>query len=193
MTNLIVFSEIVEENSKTIRENNMERQHNIPLGALVELKHTEWHGDGACERIHARLWVVNRGRDCDGTPLYSLAPKPLEKQNDVASIHFKDEESEWTASADVSRRMFYNWRTGYPEESLTVVEVTDKLKEGYDTLTWDDEEEDTVILSQRADDYHACIDGESGKWGCGPSPEAAVNDLRKTWPESEGLSVQFVI
>ena len=85
--------------------------------------------------------------------------------------------------------MFYNWRTGYPEESLTVVEVTDKLKEGYDALTWDDER--AVILTQRAADYHACITGESGKWGCGPSLKSALKDLRRSWPEATNLPIKL--
>ena len=58
---------------KTYRETNAEREHSIPIGSLVEVKYDEWHGDGACEKIHARLWVVRHDRDCDMTPLYSLS------------------------------------------------------------------------------------------------------------------------
>ena len=58
---LILFSEIVEANGKTIRENNMEKGHNIPLQSLVE----------TAEGL--RLYVVMHGRDCDGTPLYWLS------------------------------------------------------------------------------------------------------------------------
>lgn len=51
---------VVEANGKTIKQNNMERTHGIPLGTLVETE------EGL------RLWVVLQGRDCDGTPLYWL-------------------------------------------------------------------------------------------------------------------------
>lgn len=71
---LVNFADIIEENGKTIRENNLEKTHDIPIGTLVEVKFDEWHGNGACEKTHARLWVVSHDRDCDGTPLYSLSP-----------------------------------------------------------------------------------------------------------------------
>ncbi len=58
---IILYSEIVERNGKTIRENNMEKGHNIPLKTLVET----YEG--------LRLFVVLYGRDCDGTPLYWLS------------------------------------------------------------------------------------------------------------------------
>jgi hypothetical protein len=114
MAEMIVFSQIVEANGKTIRENNLERKHNIPIGTLVEVKYELWHGDGCCEKVHARLWVVMHGRDCDGTPLYSL--------------------SEWhdPEFAQSIRRM----RGGFSEESLTIVPITQDLKDGYGALEW---------------------------------------------------------
>lgn len=66
----INVADIVEKNDKTIRHNNMEIQHAIPIGALVEIRceeAAEWHG--------CRLYVIGHGRDCDGTPLYSLGRK----------------------------------------------------------------------------------------------------------------------
>jgi hypothetical protein len=69
----INVADIVEENGKTIRENNLEKTHDIPIGTLVEVKYDEWYGDGACEKVHARLWVIGHSRDCDGTPLYNLS------------------------------------------------------------------------------------------------------------------------
>ena len=65
----INVADIVEPNGKTIRENNMEKQHNLRVGDLVEVKTDEWKGDGACMKIHARMFIVWCGRDCDGTPL----------------------------------------------------------------------------------------------------------------------------
>lgn len=61
MTNVQSLSEIVESNGKTVRENNLEKQHNIPVGSLVE-----------CVYSGLRLYVAGYGRDCDGTPLYHL-------------------------------------------------------------------------------------------------------------------------
>lgn len=52
---------------RTIREANLARKHRIPIGSLVEL-------DNGC-----RLFVVKHERDCDGAPLYTLAPdKPAQ-------------------------------------------------------------------------------------------------------------------
>jgi hypothetical protein len=118
------IGDIVEENGKTIRENNMERKHNIPIDTLVEVRYDNWFDDGACEKVHARLWVVEQGRDCDGTPLYSLC----EEKSDVIP-----ELQQYFGKFAVKIRH------GFSEESLTVVEVTDKLKQGYDALKWEDE------------------------------------------------------
>jgi len=61
---------IVEGNGKTIRENNLEKQHSIPKGTLVEVNipYSEHHG--------IRLFVTHYERDCDGSPLYGLYHKP---------------------------------------------------------------------------------------------------------------------
>ena len=49
---------------RTYKRVNTERQHAIPIGALVEHKPSG-----------IRLFVIGYARDCDGTPLYSLSPK----------------------------------------------------------------------------------------------------------------------
>lgn len=59
--------DVVEQNGLTIRENNMNRVHGIPVGALVEIDCKE------CDEHQLRLFVVQHARDCDGTPLYSLS------------------------------------------------------------------------------------------------------------------------
>jgi len=68
----MLFHDLVEENGRTIRENNFAREHKFPLGTLVEVQWNEWLGEGACWTIHARLWIVNQYRDYDGSPLYRL-------------------------------------------------------------------------------------------------------------------------
>ena len=70
MSGMINVADIVEKNGKTVRQNNMEIGHEIPLGALVEIDcecQPDWQG--------CRLFVVRHDRDCDGTPLYSLGKK----------------------------------------------------------------------------------------------------------------------
>jgi hypothetical protein len=52
---------MVEENGRTIKQNNMERKHAIPIDTLVELENG------------VRMFVTKHTRDCDGTPLYALA------------------------------------------------------------------------------------------------------------------------
>ncbi|MCT4994224.1 hypothetical protein LZK84_16415 [Pseudomonas aeruginosa] len=58
---VINVSDLVEENGKTVRENNLAKNHNIAIGELVENVHSG-----------TRLYVFGYGRDCDGTPLYHL-------------------------------------------------------------------------------------------------------------------------
>lgn len=107
-----ILHNVVEPNGKTIRENNLQKMHAIPIGTLVEVKYDNWLGGGACEKVHARLWVVAHTRDCDGTPLYSLGRRP-----DEIGI-----------------------TNGFGSESLTPVEVDAKLLEGYGALAWDEED-----------------------------------------------------
>lgn len=122
---LIPFSSIVEPNGKTIRENNMEVAHNIPIGTLCEVKYDEWFGGGAGQKVHARMWVVSHNRDCDGTPLYALSPKRLEEHLSLNTQIF---------NGAVNRI-----KAGFSEESLTPIEVTPELVYGIGALQWEDQ------------------------------------------------------
>lgn len=156
---IISVSDIVEKNGNTIRENNWERSHDVPLGTLVEVKYSHWLKDGACLRAEARLWVVSHDRDCDGTPLYSLADRPM----NVLEIMVEDvcreitgekvpvcEEKRRTSDGRVLHGEYRFWEilnglgvvreTGFPERSLTLIEVTDELKRGEGSLRWDEGE-----------------------------------------------------
>lgn len=145
---LAMFCDICEENGRTIRENNLDRPHNVSIGTLVEVKSDQWHGDGACEIVHARLWVAEHGRDCDGTPLYSLTPHPIEVVETIVResceeiydieppVRDKDERRFW----EIARMLGIGQRNGFPESSLTSVEVTEDLKRGIGALKWEDEE-----------------------------------------------------
>ena len=62
-------ADLVLSSRKTWREENLEKPHNIPIGALVELQ------------SGIRLFVGSHARDCDGTPLYWLTPVKGETAN----------------------------------------------------------------------------------------------------------------
>lgn len=77
----------IECNGKSVRENNMEKLHEIPLGTLVEVDcpSIEEHG--------IRMFVAEYSRDCDGEPLYNLSfhkhyaerlQEVLEMQDDIS-------------------------------------------------------------------------------------------------------------
>lgn len=69
----VFVGDIVEDNGKTVKENNLEKKHSIPLGSLVEITYEDSHEE---ENMYGtRAFVVQHSRDCDGTPLYSLSLK----------------------------------------------------------------------------------------------------------------------
>ena len=79
---IIMFGDIVEENGKTIRENNLAKQHSYQLGDIVEVD-LDISQPGADEGIEinlkgtCRLFVVGHMRDCDGSPLYVISDIPV--------------------------------------------------------------------------------------------------------------------
>jgi hypothetical protein len=86
MSHFIILHDMVDPNDKqgrSYKQVNAEKTHNIPIGALVE------------DRTGVRLFVVLQTRDCDQTPLYSLA----------TSIEASDRK----------------WSHGYDEDELTVI------------------------------------------------------------------------
>ncbi len=125
MTELVLIGDIIEKNGKTIRENNLSLNHNIPLGQVVEVE-IETHsslvvGDTGIKGM-ARLFVVKHDRDCDGTPLYGLSNYPITyHQNSFLS-------REWQLYHSVC--MYFS---GYSEESLKVIEGV-KVEKLYDNV-----------------------------------------------------------
>lgn len=89
-------------------DRNLAIGHNIPIGTLVEVKYDEWHGRGACSKVHARLWVIWHTRDCDGTPLYSLGANP-----DPARYE-----------GSLGQCAMHGLEGGFAEDALTPVEMT---------------------------------------------------------------------
>ena len=43
----VMLYNIVGDDGKTDKERNLELQHNIPIGSLVEVKYDEWYSDEA--------------------------------------------------------------------------------------------------------------------------------------------------
>jgi len=90
----VMIHDLVEENGKTIKENNMEKTHNIPLWSLIEVKDT---GE--------RLYVGLCDRDCDGTPLYWLC-----RHDDIGrDFHIS------------ANRRHHHCDGGYSEDSITLI------------------------------------------------------------------------
>jgi len=139
-TDVQVAYDLTMKDGRTWREQNLEDlHHGIPLGTLVEVQYDTWHGDGACEKIHARLWVVEHTRDCDGEPLYSLCSRSLEQIEDLIGAYFRPNGSLKVPSDLTTIQLaFINLKGGFGEESLTPVEITDDLKRGIGSLEWRD-------------------------------------------------------
>jgi len=115
MANFVFVHDLIEDNGRTVRENNLAKPHTIPLGTLVEVKFDEWFGDGCCWKVHARLFVVRHDRDCDGTPLYSL-------------------------SRSRQSPLFGDLFTGFHERRLHPLPVTKEILDGEGVLEWTEEE-----------------------------------------------------
>ena len=133
-TNLVWVHDLVEKNGKTIKENNLEKEHTIPIGSLVEVQYDHWHGDGACEKVHARMWVHSHDRDCDGTPLYSLSRNKVTLYENASIFIGKVKVRERIAHA-----MLNKLESGFSEGRLKVIEVTNDIINGVGSLTWDEE------------------------------------------------------
>ena len=88
--------DIVESNGKTIKENNLDKKHNIPIGSLVEfIGYENYEG--------VRMYIVSHDRDCDGTPLYSLSADKTDVKREREGF------ANW------------NWVHGCSEDSLKVI------------------------------------------------------------------------
>jgi hypothetical protein len=132
----VVFGDVVEGNGKTIRENNLAKKHKLTVDTLVEVKFDKWHGDGCCEKIHGRYWIVDCGRDCDGTPLYSLSHMKLRTAEELVESMGRPRGSK---GFELAVHMVGHWHGGFAEDDLTPVEVTTQIRRGYGALRWKDD------------------------------------------------------
>ncbi len=125
-----LFSEIVEENGNTIRENNMEKKHNIPLGSIVEVEMVYDVSIGDITQSlkgTIKLYVVSHGRDCDGTPLYIIGDIPVAYPNVKT---FSQEWMQYKAFCKISDH-------GYPEESLKQTGKVVELKKNFEEFFYE--------------------------------------------------------
>ena len=84
MSPFINIADLMDPNDsqgRSYREVNTDKEHNIPLGTLVELENG------------ARAFVVKHTRDCDMTPLYSLAINPDPEECKFSMSHGYDKEA----------------------------------------------------------------------------------------------------
>jgi len=98
-TKVIFVGDIVEENGKTLKENNLAIEHTIPINALVEIVNSKEYGG-------IRLFVVHYSRDCDGTPLYELSfEKDAYKRYEELKLETEDYESTSAFERELSNRL----------------------------------------------------------------------------------------
>jgi hypothetical protein len=96
-----INSIVLPETGKTSRQTNLEKEHSIPLGSLVELE------DGI------RLYVVGHPRDFDGTPLYNLCFDKNWKEEEDYKLG-----DQVILAKMMSRKMLV---MHYPKESLKLI------------------------------------------------------------------------
>ncbi len=125
---IINFSNIVEANGKTIRQNNLERKHKYPIGTIVKFEVNESHEDNIFVKGTVQAYVCRQTRDCDGSPLYTMSLWNPDIWSDIhPSLTPEDyDETLKNLSSFSQRRQIYEflfkiWFNNYGEESLTEV------------------------------------------------------------------------
>ena len=114
---------------KTWCQENSEKMHNIPLGAIVEcLPYGNTPEEDYNEHTGLRLFVVEHNRDFDQTPLYSLSYMPLAEylEKTQALKNLKITWADQYLKRDLTGRasMLINYRiNGIAEEDLKVIKL----------------------------------------------------------------------
>jgi len=138
MSNIVILHDLPANpnniDGPTIKEQNLQKKHNIPIDTLVEIKYDTWFGNGACSKVHARLWVIAHNRDCDGTSLYTLADKT---RYTLCLLDVNFNSDNWVFEAKKWCDIF---TSGHDEESLKVIKITPDIKIGHDALKWKEDE-----------------------------------------------------
>lgn len=115
---MLAFNE-VQSNGKTVRENNLDIEHAIPVGTLVEVL-----SDGDNPTAMLRVFVVEHTRDCDGTPLYSL-------HHQVDIMQHIDDLKEAVDAAYLAG-MRATFLTGMSEDMLRIIKHAAPSRDGDD-------------------------------------------------------------
>lgn len=147
---VINIADIPDENGITDRQKNNQIPHNIPIGTLVEFKYDTWFGNGACKKVHARMFVWKHERDCDGTPLYTLSP--IKNPENYINAH----EKYFHINRRITEDMIIEKVDGLTEESLTVIELTKDIEDGRDSLRWNDERMDIISIRELYELFQNC-------------------------------------
>ncbi len=127
MTNIAIsVADIVNKaNGLTVREENMQMQHGIPLWALVEIKQFDMEEPEDSEynqHTGLRLFVCGHTRDCDGTPLYTLTHNTKIRHESVKRT-LEDAVVVSNGFGSVKGSIFIPGLDGFSEDCLTVIRL----------------------------------------------------------------------
>lgn len=76
MSNIVFMKDLVEDNGKTVYENNMIHKHNIPIGTKVYFEHET--NTTAGPKFEKGIYTIfSHDRDCDGTPIYAIISESM--------------------------------------------------------------------------------------------------------------------
>lgn len=127
-----LVNDLVEANGKTWKENNLDIQHNIPVGKQVRAKIDMTGIRDTFIKGEAVLFVKSHDRDCDGTPLYTLSWTPPAAAWEILQYARPDlSESEKRDLYERKKKEFEeldrifgdsNMFSGYTEQDLKLIE-----------------------------------------------------------------------
>lgn len=116
MSHVVFMKDIIEENGKTIYENNMDRKHKFPIGTRVYFEHETITTCGP--KFEKGIFeIYSQYRDCDGTPLYSL----ISESNNVIKGWIDMGMDENILRKYISQFGAYGYINGIPESVLMEV------------------------------------------------------------------------
>lgn len=122
MSNVQITHHLVEENGKTIRQNNMQIKHGFAVNDRVRFFHDQWDQ-------YILAYVAILSRDCDGEPLYVLVPdrnkveRIQECERIISNKYSSDEDKQFANFERMTTTIF----SGYTAQSLELVDVPGEL------------------------------------------------------------------
>lgn len=107
----------------------------LEVGDLVEVKYENWLQDGACELVHARLWIVAIETE-DSQPVYLLGERPRTAiQSVVRDMYRLDAKviaRRWTTLSGLIGMI----RGRFHADALTKIKLTPDVMNGVGALRW---------------------------------------------------------